>query len=50
LSYEYRLLKRDSVPQNNPLNPKYRALIAIWRRLPIGVTELIGPRIARCLG
>src|SRR5690606_701531 len=30
LSYEYRLYKRDGVPQNNPLNPKYAAFIAIW--------------------
>jgi FemAB-related protein (PEP-CTERM system-associated) len=50
LSYEYRLLRRDSVPQNNPLNPKYRALIAVWRRLPLSVTTLIGPRISRSLG
>jgi hypothetical protein len=35
LSYEYRLYKRDEVPQNNPLNPKYRAFIAMWRRLPL---------------
>ena len=34
LAYEYRLLRRDDVPQNNPLNPKYRAFIALWRRLP----------------
>lgn len=50
LSYEYRLLKRDSVPQNNPMNPKYRTLIAVWRRLPLGLTTLLGPPIARCLG
>ena len=34
LAYEYRLYKRDSVPQNNPLNPRYRAFIALWRKLP----------------
>ena len=50
LSYEYRLYKRDSVPQNNPMNPKYRALIALWRRLPIGVANTIGPYIVRNLG
>ena len=27
LAYEYQLLKRHDVPQNNPLNPKYRAFI-----------------------
>lgn len=50
LSYEYRLLKSDSVPQKNPLNPKYRLFIAAWRRLPLPVANLLGPRIARNLG
>lgn len=50
LAYEYRLYTRDSVPQNNPLNPKYRALIALWKRLPLGVTNTLGPHIVRHLG
>lgn len=50
LSYEYRLYKRDSVPQNNPMNPKYRAFIALWRRLPMGVANVVGPHIVRNLG
>ena len=50
LSYEYRLYKRDEVPQNNPMNPKYRAFIALWRRLPIGVANVLGPHIVRNLG
>ncbi len=50
LSYEYRLYKRDAVPQNNPMNPKYRAFIAMWRRLPLGVANALGPHIVRNLG
>jgi FemAB-related protein (PEP-CTERM system-associated) len=50
LCYEYCLLKRDSVPQNNPLNPKYRAFIALWRRLPRRVANALGPMIVRNLG
>ncbi len=50
LSYEYRLYKRDSVPQNNPMNPKYRAFIAMWRRLPLPVANALGPYIVRNLG
>jgi FemAB-related protein (PEP-CTERM system-associated) len=50
LAYEYRLLNRDSVPQNNPLNSKYRLLIAAWRKLPIGAANFIGPFIVRNLG
>jgi FemAB-related protein (PEP-CTERM system-associated) len=50
LDYEFRLLKRDAVPQNNPLNPKYRMLIAAWRRLPLPVANALGPHIVRNLG
>jgi FemAB-related protein (PEP-CTERM system-associated) len=48
--YEYRLLKRATVPQNNPANPKYRAFIAAWRRLPRPIVNAIGPWIVRGLG
>jgi FemAB-related protein (PEP-CTERM system-associated) len=50
LCYEYRLLRRADVPQNNPLNPKYRALIALWRRLPVPVANTLGPLLVRNLG
>jgi FemAB-related protein (PEP-CTERM system-associated) len=50
LAYEYRLLRRDSVPQNNPANPKYRAFIALWRRLPRAAAVALGPHIVRSLG
>lgn len=50
LHYEYCLLARDRVPQNNPANPKYRAAIEIWRKLPRGVVNAIGPMLARHLG
>jgi hypothetical protein len=50
LHYEYRLRKGAAIPQNNPLNPKYRALVAIWRRLPRPVVNAIGPMLTRNLG
>jgi FemAB-related protein (PEP-CTERM system-associated) len=50
LHYEYRLYKSDSVPQNNPSNAKYRLLIAAWRRMPIQLTNWLGPKIVRNLG
>lgn len=50
LNYEYRLYKRESIPQNNPANAKYKLLIATWRRLPIGVANWLGPFIVRNLG
>jgi FemAB-related protein (PEP-CTERM system-associated) len=50
LHYEYRLLKGDAIPENNPLNPRYRALIRLWRMLPLPVTTALGPLIVRGLG
>jgi FemAB-related protein (PEP-CTERM system-associated) len=50
LNYEYRLYKREGIPQNNPANAKYKLLIATWRRLPIGVANWLGPFIVRNLG
>ena len=50
LAYEYCLYRRSSIPQNNPLNPRYRALIALWRRLPLPVVNLVGPHLAKSLG
>jgi FemAB-related protein (PEP-CTERM system-associated) len=50
LHYEYRLYKRDSVPQNNPANAKYRLLIEAWRRMPLGLANRLGPMVVRSLG
>ena len=50
LHYEYRLYKRDAIPQNNPNNPKYKLMIVAWRRLPLWVANRLGPLIVRNLG
>jgi FemAB-related protein (PEP-CTERM system-associated) len=50
LAYEYRLYRGGEIPQKNPLNPKYRAMIALWRRLPRTVVDAVGPMLAKNLG
>lgn len=50
LHYEYRLYRRDGIPQNNPSNAKYRLFIEAWRKLPVGVANWLGPFIVRNLG
>jgi FemAB-related protein (PEP-CTERM system-associated) len=50
LHYEYRLYKRDAVPQNNPANAKYKLMIETWRRLPLGFANWLGPYVVRSLG
>ncbi len=50
LHYEYRLYKRDAVPQNNPSNAKYKLLIETWRRMPLALANWLGPFVVRSLG
>jgi FemAB-related protein (PEP-CTERM system-associated) len=50
LHYEYRLYRRDAVPQNNPANAKFKLMIEAWRRLPLGVANWLGPYVVRSLG
>ena len=50
LHYEYCLYQRDSVPQHNPSNARYQQLISLWRRLPQGLANWLGPHVVRNLG
>jgi FemAB-related protein (PEP-CTERM system-associated) len=50
LCYRYKLAPGASIPDRNPLNPKYRLFIAGWKRLPLPVANAIGPSIVRGLG
>jgi FemAB-related protein (PEP-CTERM system-associated) len=37
------------IPELNTDNPKYRLAIATWQRLPLAVTRVVGPRLARLI-
>lgn len=50
LHYEYHLVKARQMPDVSPMNPKYRVFINAWKRLPLPVTQLLGPMLARNLG
>lgn len=50
LSYEYFLVRARELPNLSPTNAKFGRLIELWRRLPLPVTRVIGPPIARYLG
>ena len=47
-----RYAKRSEGPGRtvNPLNPKYAAVIATWKRLPLPIANLVGPWLSRGLG
>jgi len=50
LHYEYHLVNADTVPEVNPNNPKYQLFINLWRKLPLSVTQWLGPHIVKNLG
>lgn len=50
LHYQYHLVRRTSIPQHNPNNPRYRRLIRTWQRLPLPIANCVGPWIVRSLG
>jgi FemAB-related protein (PEP-CTERM system-associated) len=49
LVWEYWMSAGRSLPDLSPKNPRFNRAIAAWRRLPVGVTNVIGPRIARSI-
>lgn len=50
LNYEFKLASGVEVPDINPLNPKYRLMVATWQRLPLWLANRIGPLVAKDLG
>jgi FemAB-related protein (PEP-CTERM system-associated) len=50
LHYSYRLRPGATLSEHNPSNPKYKLMIAAWKRLPLPVANLLGPPIVRGLG
>ena len=47
LHYQYYLHKLDQLPELNPLNPKYRLQIALWKRLPPVIARMLGPHVVK---
>ncbi|CCE23117.1 FemAB family XrtA/PEP-CTERM system-associated protein [Methylotuvimicrobium alcaliphilum] len=50
LFYEFHLVKAERLPDINPLNPKYRLFIAAWKRLPLPISQIVGPWLSKDLG
>lgn len=49
LHWHYWTKSGSAPPELNPNNPKYRTAIEVWRRLPLGITRLVGPSIVKNL-
>jgi FemAB-related protein (PEP-CTERM system-associated) len=50
LAYAIRTADGQAPREVNPLDPKYQARIALWKKLPLWAANRLGPPIARGLG
>lgn len=42
-------VRRGTVGEMRADHPKYQRMVRLWQRLPLSLTRLFGPRIARCI-
>ena len=49
LPYQYVLLRSRSLPDMNPSNPRFHRAVETWRRLPLAITNRVGPWLTRYL-
>ena len=49
LCWEYQLLRAKRVPGHDRHDRGLQPAISVWKRLPLAVANLIGPRIVRHL-
>jgi FemAB-related protein (PEP-CTERM system-associated) len=47
LNYQVRLVRRTEIPNFSPTNPKFEMATSIWKKLPLGLTRTVGPRLVR---
>ena len=49
LYWKYWLPENESMPELNPNNPKYKLMIQVWQKLPVWLTQIIGPPVVKYL-
>lgn len=47
LPYQFYLVKRKSLPNFSPVNPRFKLATDLWKRLPFSVTKALGPPLVR---
>lgn len=50
LHYYYHLVKAKELPNLSPNNPKYKLFINLWQKLPLKVSQFLGPFLSKYLG
>jgi serine/alanine adding enzyme len=49
MTWEYRLLTGNALPDRSPKNGRYQRAISVWQRLPLGLANAVGPSVVRYL-
>jgi FemAB-related protein (PEP-CTERM system-associated) len=49
LPYQYVLLDGAALPDVSPANPRFLRASELWKRLPLGITNRVGPLVTRYL-
>jgi FemAB-related protein (PEP-CTERM system-associated) len=47
LPYQYYLVRRRTLPNFSPANPRFKLATALWRRAPLALTKAFGPALVR---
>jgi FemAB-related protein (PEP-CTERM system-associated) len=50
LHYYYYLVNATELPNLSPNNPKYKMFIKLWQKLPLKLSQLLGPLLSKYLG
>ena len=50
LHYYYHLVNASELPNLSPNNPKYKFFINMWQKLPLKVSQIVGPFLSKYLG
>jgi len=50
LYYYYHLVNAEELPNLSPNNPKYKLFIQMWQKLPLKVSQIVGPFLSKFLG
>ena len=47
LPYQFFLVRRKSMPNFSPVNPKFKLATDVWKRIPLPLTKALGPALVR---
>jgi hypothetical protein len=47
LPYRYQLARAKAIPEMSPIDPKFQLPVALWKRLPLSWTKILGPHLIR---